>query len=317
MARRLTITAALLLLSFICVVAVAAFLACSDPLLRGGLALLAPASIVACLLVRRHGATTPVAASVPMLLEPTDAHLERLPAAPSFDYQQGRHAIDILQQHSAQLLASINQAIDDMAAAGAVAKESGQSVERGMEAVRSTVASLTTIGAYIERSFETYKKLSVQSVAISNIVTTIQEISNQTNLLALNAAIEAARAGEAGRGFSVVAGEVKRLAARAGQSSKEIGVIAESLKEASRHAIEQAEQASGNAGIGSQRAQQALAAMEDIIAGAKKRVVIVGQINDALHHQRTLGNHLDQDIEVLTGTFTVAQPRLPEPALTY
>lgn len=223
---------------------------------------------------------------------------EILPSAPTLP-AAAVQAIDNLHLHGVQLLASINQAIEDMARAGAVAKESGASVERGVEAVRQTVDSLSIIGTYIESSFETYKKLSVQSIAISNIVTTIHEISNQTNLLALNAAIEAARAGEAGRGFSVVAGEVKRLAARAGQSSKEIGIIAESLKTASRSAIEQAEQASGNADTGSLRARQALAAMEDIIAGAKKRVQIVGQINDALHQQRGLAVNVNAETEFL------------------
>jgi methyl-accepting chemotaxis protein len=207
--------------------------------------------------------------------------------------------IDSLQRHGAQLLTSIDQALEDMARAGAVAKESGRSVEHGTEAVQQTVNALSTIGAYIERSFDTYQKLSVQSIAISNIVVTIEEISNQTNLLALNAAIEAARAGEAGRGFAVVAAEVKRLATRARESSKEIGSIAESLKSASRDAIAQAGQASVDAVSGSKLAKQALDAMGAIIDGAKKRVLIVGQVNDALRHQRGLGAALQGDIRLL------------------
>ncbi len=198
-----------------------------------------------------------------------------------------------------QLIRSIRTAIEDMGRAGAVAKASGDSVNNGREAVSHVTGSIENIAGYMDKSFATYQKLAVQSEMITDIVMTIQGIANQTNLLALNAAIEAARAGEAGRGFSVVAGEVRRLADRANQSSKEIGEIAASLKQASRSAIEEAEEAAASAHTGTERSQQALAAMDEIIEGAKKRVVIVRQISEALDHQHALGNRIAQDAHEL------------------
>ncbi|MET0859363.1 MAG: hypothetical protein ABWY27_21635, partial [Telluria sp.] len=89
--------------------------------------------------------------------------------------------------HVRHLLDSIHKAIADMERAGAVAKASGASVVSGTDAVRQTVASITSVAEYLERSFETYQSLAKQSTMIGDIVETIQGIANQTNLLALNA----------------------------------------------------------------------------------------------------------------------------------
>lgn len=201
-------------------------------------------------------------------------------------------SVEQLNKGVEALLKSIQQSMSDMERASAVAKVSGDSVIRGQEAVREAADAMGNIVSYMDTSFKTYEKLAVQSEMISEIVANIHGIANQTNLLALNAAIEAARAGEAGRGFAVVAGEVRRLAERANQSSKEIGTIAESLKETSRIAIQDAQNASGNTRVGADKATQALVAMQEIIEGAKKRVLIVSQITEAMKHQYAIGKRL-------------------------
>lgn len=200
--------------------------------------------------------------------------------------------IHYLETHLQKLTQSIESSIKDMGRAGEVARASGESVERGKQAVGSTVDAIDQILAYMDKSFATYQKLSVQSEMISDIVANIQGIANQTNLLALNAAIEAARAGETGRGFAVVAGEVRRLAERANQSSKEIGEIAADLKGTSHTAINDAQKALTSTQAGSEKARQALAAMDEITDGAKKRLVIVKQIAEAMEQQYEMGNAL-------------------------
>lgn len=201
--------------------------------------------------------------------------------------------------HVSQLLGSIRQAIDDMERAGAVAKSSGESVTRGTDAVRQTTALINTVAQYLEHSFENHLALARQSTMISEIVETIQGIANQTNLLALNAAIEAARAGTAGRGFAVVAAEVRHLAERSRVSGKQIGDIANQLKQSSHSAIAEAKTTLANAQDGARRADLALLAMGEIIAGAKQRVQIVRQVGTALDHQLVVGERLAKDIASL------------------
>lgn len=203
--------------------------------------------------------------------------------------------IRYFETHLQKLTQSIEASIQDMARAGEVAKASGQSVERGKQAVGSTFDAIEQILEYMDKSFATYQKLSVQSEMISDIVVNIQGIANQTNLLALNAAIEAARAGEAGRGFAVVAGEVRRLAERANLSSKEIGEIAADLKGTSHTAINDAQKALSSTQAGAEKARQALAAMDEITDGAKKRLVIVKQIAEAMEQQYRMGNSLAEE----------------------
>jgi methyl-accepting chemotaxis protein len=203
------------------------------------------------------------------------------------------------EDHVAQLVASIRQAITDMEKAGAIAKISGESVSRGTESVRQTVQAMSAIAQYMEQSFTNYQTLAKQSAMISDIVDVIQGIANQTNLLALNAAIEAARAGESGRGFAVVAGEVRRLAERSRDSGQQIGDIAQALKQSSSTAMNEAEKALTNAREGAKRADTALGAMEEIIAGAKTRVQIVMQISDALNNQLTMSERLTDDMAEL------------------
>lgn len=209
--------------------------------------------------------------------------------------RQQRSVVGRVKHQLDQLTHSIRVAIEDMQRASAVAKASGDSVDRGRNAVVQAADAMESIAAYMDQSFSTYQNLALQSEKIGDIVADIQSIANQTNLLALNAAIEAARAREAGRGFAVVAGEVRRLAERSNQSSREIGAIADSLQQASHHAIRDAKTASASAHNGIARSRQALAAMDEIIEGAKKRVLIVRQISTALDHQHALGERLSAD----------------------
>ena len=200
------------------------------------------------------------------------------------------------EDHVTQLVISIRQVIEDMGRAGAVAKTSGESVIRGTESVRQTVEAINSIAHYMKQSFGNYQTITKQSAMISDIVETVQGIANQTNLLALNAAIEAARAGESGRGFAVVAGEVRRLAERSRDSGQQIGEIAQRLRQSSRIAIQEAEKTLINAQDGSRRADIALVAMEEIIAGAQDQVQIVRLISKALDQQLVLGQHLATDM---------------------
>lgn len=200
-----------------------------------------------------------------------------------------------------QLLVSIRQVIDDMGRAGIVASASASSVRQASDSVQETVASIAGIAEFLDRSFANYRHLAEQSARIGDIIGSIQGIANQTNLLALNAAIEAARAGPAGKGFAVIAAEIRVLAERSQASATQIGNIATQLKSASRSAIGDSEATLQQAVTGTQRAQFALSAMESVMESAEQRVAIVRQICAALDRQLSLGERLADHIDSPSG----------------
>lgn len=158
--------------------------------------------------------------------------------------------------------------------------QTAQVSERGTVVLKDNSANSEKIKQDIAQSMELVKELSVQSADIAHIVTTIKSIADQTNLLALNAAIEAARAGEHGRGFAVVADEVRTLASRTTSSTEEINDIVEKNAELVNLARENmtgvAEQAASNAEL----VTEAESIILEILKGADYVSQVVGDLVD-------------------------------------
>ncbi|WP_339500387.1 methyl-accepting chemotaxis protein [Pseudomonas canadensis] len=125
----------------------------------------------------------------------------------------------------------VEQAVDH-------AGKASQQIQRGQESVSRAQQEITQLATRLNGTHETVQGLAVQAEQIGSVLEVINSIANQTNLLALNAAIEAARAGEQGRGFAVVADEVRSLAQRTAVSTQEIKTIIEGLQHGSRQAVE-------------------------------------------------------------------------------
>ena len=195
--------------------------------------------------------------------------------------QVGAGASDITAkaEASSAALGDMAGAIKSASAASAevseVAGSAAQATDHGQKAVRDTVSEMERIKATVEQASVKVTELGAKSDQIGAIVETIDDIAEQTNLLALNAAIEAARAGEQGKGFAVVADEVRKLAERSSRATKEIAALIAEVQTGTDEAVKAMTAGAAEVEHGSELAAQAGASLDaiDDSVGATQRAV--------------------------------------------
>ena len=158
-----------------------------------------------------------------------------------------------------------------------VSTQTDKHAQQGMAVIRETIDAMRVLAQKIEQTSHHIAELNTQSTKVTELVDSIQGIAAQTNLLALNAAIEAARAGEQGRGFAVVADEVRSLASRTSTTSEKIIDVVGKNKNLTETAVQQIQQSLDEVENSLSLSTQASKVMEDIQSGAKHILDAVSQ----------------------------------------
>lgn len=186
---------------------------------------------------------------------------------------------------------SIQRVAESAREAEEVARSASSTALKGGEAVERTVSGILEIRETVAETTRKVKRLAESSQEISKIVALISQIASRTNLLALNASIEAARAGEAGRGFAIVADEVRQLADRAAKASKEIEQIVLQIQSETSSVMTAMEEGTQQVIEGTRLAEQAKRSLEDIIQVSNRIDVLVRSITaDTVEQTETSRN---------------------------
>ena len=180
------------------------------------------------------------------------------------------------------------------------AKMASQTASDGAIIVERTVAVMGQIAVKVQESAKTVESLGARSEQIGAIIGTIEDIADQTNLLALNAAIEAARAGEQGRGFAVVADEVRALAERTTRATKEIGEMIKTIQRETRGAVVAMEEGVCQVEAGTEEAAKSGQALQEILSQINDVATQVNQIATAAEEQTATTSEISSNIHQIT-----------------
>ena len=199
-----------------------------------------------------------------------------------------------------ELVVSISHLSDNATHADELSKVSANTLEEGSGVIKETLGSIENISTTVGEAASTISELNGHTQQISEIIGVIRGIADQTNLLALNAAIEAARAGEQGRGFAVVADEVRNLASRSAASTQQITGMISKIQSGADASIRSMENTVNNVSRGVTLANQTGEAIASIQSHASNLTGLMGEISHTLREQSTAANEVVSTVGNIT-----------------
>lgn len=221
------------------------------------------------------------------------SHLNSISASSSDSALQQQTQIEQVATAMNEMTATATEVATNARSAADAAEKADSDVNSGMVIVEQTVSSINSLASEVERANDVIRTLQSDSDEIGTVLDVIRGIAEQTNLLALNAAIEAARAGEQGRGFAVVADEVRTLASRTQQSTEEIQKMIERLQAGANDAVNVMEESHIKAKNSVDQASKTGQALQKITSAVNTINQMNLQISNAAEQQTSVAHEID------------------------
>lgn len=248
-----------------------------------------------------------LAGMISMLAESVQTSLNTTAKASELAQETSRGMAE--QQESVLMVATASEEMSQTAAevassAAQAASASGtaeEATQQGRSIVLTTTENITHLAGKMQEAMPIVEKLSADSGNIAAVLQVISSIAEQTNLLALNAAIEAARAGEQGRGFAVVADEVRALAGRTAQSVEEIEGVIGQLQQATGNVVDAMQESSEMASNYSEQVKEALDSLDSIASSISEINMMSTQIATAAEEQSSVAEEINRNVQAIRG----------------